>query len=282
MISFPYITDTDLERIDSMVKFQPHAVMLELYYGADETRIVDNFIDTLNRYFSVNLIDLEPEPGKKKIAISAIRDLKPKIRNTKSQNQLNLIVIKKFEQLGIEAATAILKVLEEPSSGTMFLLATKNLSNVLATIASRCYKLKLKRPDIKYLSNRLGIESARLKPLMMLSGGRLQILEKLINEHEGSNSERQILEDAKKWAISKDSLDRLEIFDKYQKLDAVENLILAIAGIQKSLIEHFMNNGDQRFIQSLISEAEAVDAIIRDTSSLNLNKRVVQIKLSTL
>ncbi|HMS32420.1 MAG TPA: hypothetical protein PKA29_04115 [Candidatus Saccharibacteria bacterium] len=277
-----FITEQDDRYLQSIAKLKPHAVMLVGYYGSNLNKIIEHFILKLKQNSILTRLDLNPIDGKKKISIDSVRELNAKLKLSKKETELSIVVIEQANALSLEAATALLKILEEPNRGTMFILGVGYQDQILPTIASRCYKLKLKKPNMKDLSLGLGLELAKLKPLMMLCGGRLDTLVRIIDEGDSASSERQILEDAKKWVTSKDKLERLEISDKYSELDQINDFIVAIAGVQKSLVEHFIDSRDFKLAQNMSKKAMSVDTIIRDTSYLNLNKRVIQIELSNI
>jgi DNA polymerase III delta prime subunit len=277
-----FITEQDDRYLQSIAKLKPHAVMLVGYYGSNLNKIIEHFILKLKQNSILTRLDLNPIEGRKKISIDSVRELNAKLKLSKKETELSIVVIEQANALSLEAATALLKILEEPNRGTMFILGVGYQDQILPTIASRCYKLKLKKPNMKDLSLGLGLELVKLKPLMMLCGGRLDTLVRIIDEGDSVSSERQILEDAKKWVTSKDKLERLEISDKYSELDQINDFIVAIAGVQKSLVEHFIDSRDFKLAQNMSKKAMSVDTIIRDTSYLNLNKRVIQIELSNI
>ena len=277
-----FITKQDDKYLRSIAKLKPHAVMLVGYYGSNLNKIIEHFILKLKQNSILTRLDLNPIEGKKKISIDSVRELNAKLKLSKKETELSIVVIEQANALSLEAATALLKILEEPNRGTMFILGVGYQDQILPTIASRCYKLKLKKPNMKDLSLGLGLEMAKLKPLMMLCGGRLDTLVRIIDEGDSASSEREILEDAKKWVTSKDKLEKLEISDKYSKLDQINDFIVAIAGVQKSLVEHFIDSRDFKVAQNMSKKAMLVDIIIRDTYYLNLNKRVIQIELSNI
>jgi DNA polymerase III delta prime subunit len=277
-----FITEQDDRYLQSIAKLKPHAVMLVGYYGSNLNKIIEHFILKLKQNSILTRLDLNPIEGRKKISIDSVRELNAKLKLSKKETELSIVVIEQANALSLEAATALLKILEEPNRGTMFILGVGYQDQILPTIASRCYKLKLKKPNMKDLSLGLGLELVKLKPLMMLCGGRLDTLVRIIDEGDSASSERQILEDAKKWVTSKDKLERLEISDKYSELDQINDFIVAIAGVQKSLVEHFIDSRDFKLAQNMSKKAMSVDTIIRDTSYLNLNKRVIQIELSNI
>ena len=81
-----------------------------------------------------NAFFLQPEE-KKTITIEQVRNLLSKLGL--KQNADQFIVINRVEQLGDDAANALLKNLEEPQEHVHFVLLSSELSAVLPTILSR-------------------------------------------------------------------------------------------------------------------------------------------------
>jgi DNA polymerase III subunit delta' len=63
-----------------------------------------------------------------------------------------VVIVTPAEALNLPAANALLKTLEEPPEGTVFLLVTTALSRLLPTIRSRCRLLPVATPDAKVAS----------------------------------------------------------------------------------------------------------------------------------
>lgn len=87
------------------------------------------------------------------------------------------------ERMQVEAANKLLKVVEEPPEGTIFLFVSNDPSKVLPTIISRTqsYPLSpLPRPEIeKYLMRRYGLPDYQALELSALAEGRLSKADEL-------------------------------------------------------------------------------------------------------
>lgn len=84
--------------------------------------------------------------AKSQISIEQIRLLSKKLMATGLVNQRRVVVIESINLMTQSAANALLKILEEPPKHVYFLLSASSLSQVPATILSRCFKLNLKLP----------------------------------------------------------------------------------------------------------------------------------------
>ncbi len=97
-------------------------------------------------------IDDKEKKASEYITISQIRELGKFVSLTSHQNGRRVVLVSPAEQLNINAANALLKMLEEPPPETIFLLVTNQLSRILPTIRSRCRVLQMPAPDPQFAS----------------------------------------------------------------------------------------------------------------------------------
>lgn len=74
------------------------------------------------------------------IKIDDIRSLQDKAYKSLAIAKHKIIVIHPADKLNIQAASALLKILEEPPESTVFILVAENIMSLPATIVSRCHK----------------------------------------------------------------------------------------------------------------------------------------------
>lgn len=111
------------------------------------------------------------------ISIKEIQELQRRASLPPFEGQWKVFIIDGAENLSLEAANCLLKVLEEPPPRVMILLLAENEAKLLPTVISRCQRVEL-RPlssvDIeKVLVDSRGVESNRAKLLARLSEGCL-------------------------------------------------------------------------------------------------------------
>ena len=75
-----------------------------------------------------------------------VRDIAEFINQTSLQGEYRFVVIHPAANMNINAANALLKTLEEPSSASMLILIAEQASHLPATIVSRCQHLHFPRP----------------------------------------------------------------------------------------------------------------------------------------
>lgn len=99
------------------------------------------------------------------IRIAQVRALAGFVNLTTHRHGLRVVLLYPAEALNPESANALLKMLEEPPPGTVFLLVADNPDNLLPTIVSRCRKFALPMPSreqsLEWLAGK-GIEDAEV------------------------------------------------------------------------------------------------------------------------
>lgn len=81
---------------------------------------------------------IKPEKSGSAIKIDQIRDLQNTAYLTPQRAKYRVVVIDGADRMNNSAANALLKILEEPASHTVFILLAQQLATVLPTILSRC------------------------------------------------------------------------------------------------------------------------------------------------
>ncbi len=96
---------------------------------------------------------------KKFITVNEIRKLKSFFHLTAAENEWRIALIDCADELNKSASNALLKILEEPPSKSIFLIITNRPARVSATIRSRCRSLNLNKLSIKEIEQVLEIAS---------------------------------------------------------------------------------------------------------------------------
>lgn len=93
-----------------------------------------------------NVLWIQSEKEGQDIKIDQIRSVTEFVNQTSLQGDYRIVVIESAQQMNSNAANALLKTLEEPSSGAMIILISEN-KRLPATILSRCQHLIFPRPS---------------------------------------------------------------------------------------------------------------------------------------
>lgn len=90
---------------------------------------------------------LQPQEGKRDIAVETVRDLCERMAMTSHDNRPKVAIIDPADALNNAGVNALLKSIEEPASKNLFLLVTSRLGTLLPTLRSRCQCLRVHPPE---------------------------------------------------------------------------------------------------------------------------------------
>lgn len=93
-----------------------------------------------------DLLLIEPEDKSHVIKVDAIREAIDFVHHTSSQRQRRVVLIRGAAKMNRHAANALLKILEEPTPDTVFIVVAEQYLALPATIRSRCQHFALKPP----------------------------------------------------------------------------------------------------------------------------------------
>jgi len=104
-----------------------------------------------NSHPNVRLLQKEYDEKTKKyknnIIINQIRELESFVYQFSFDGSPKFIIIDSSDDLNINSANALLKILEEPKKNIYIILISHHLSKLLPTIRSRCIKFKFSNPE---------------------------------------------------------------------------------------------------------------------------------------
>jgi DNA polymerase-3 subunit delta' len=119
---------------------------------------------------------LSREAGKKNISIEAVRDFIKMLSLSSFLNSYKIGIIKEAETLSTEAASALLKTLEEPRDKVIIILLTSSVDLLMPTIVSRSQVLYFYPVPFEivydYLVKELNLKRGDAKDMAALSAGR--------------------------------------------------------------------------------------------------------------
>ena len=111
------------------------------------------------------------------IGIDQVRDMEHAAALGAYEGKYRVFIIDGVEKMSLEASNALLKTLEEPPPGVIFLLLSSREDELLSTIRSRCQRLEVKpvpeREMVELLVSEHGLGAEDAELLARLSAGRL-------------------------------------------------------------------------------------------------------------
>ncbi len=122
-----------------------------------------------------NLITLEPLPREKSIKIDPTRRVLDALSLHPLEQGLRAVLIPDMDRMTEQAQNAVLKSLEEPDPGTVFIMTTGNERALLPTILSRCRMVRLAPWPAERVTEYLlahGVAADAAHTWAAMSGGR--------------------------------------------------------------------------------------------------------------
>jgi DNA polymerase-3 subunit delta' len=131
------------------------------------------------------------------IKIDEIRELITRASWAPSVASYRVVVMEDADRLTESAASALLKVIEEPGLRTIWLLCAPTLTDVLPTIRSRCRHLSLRTPSTKAVANLLidreSIDPKTAEFAARAAGGHIGRARRLATDENAKQNRTSIL-----------------------------------------------------------------------------------------
>lgn len=246
----------------------PHALLFTGIAGIGKTQFTESFVRSLlcqqitaagyscNTCQDCHLVSNKSHPNlswitaENTIKIDQIREINEFIQQSSLKAGLRIVVIAHADRMNINAANALLKTLEEPSSNAMIILISNQFASLPATILSRCQRILFSPPPstvgLDFLNTQLPETKLDLKLLLQLAHGAP--LSALQLAQEDFLSIRQMLFDALT-SLSKHQIDPIKIASKLQNngiqvLDFLLSWLIDLVRLQLGEDESIITNKD--------------------------------------
>lgn len=208
------------------------------------------------------------------IKIGQVRELQRKLHYKPLEGRKKVVIIDGAEKLGLAAANALLKTLEEPPPETLIILISTSLSLLLPTIISRCQKIRFQPLSIESLRKVVGralpLQEEALQSLAFLSGGSpgraLQLAEDSIWE-----TRKELLE-----RIEQLSSDNIEEFFQFsgslaKDKEGLEGILELLKTFFRDILI-FRENGKDKVVN--LDLLPSIERLANELSSAELVDRI--------
>lgn len=125
------------------------------------------------------------EPEKDAVRLHQVRQIQEELRFAPLAGERRAVIIAGADKLTLEAANALLKILEEPPAATIFIMVATDTTLIPATVSSRCCTVNFRPLPVHVVAELLAPEAEN--PLLMaaLSGGSIRRARELVHAAEG-------------------------------------------------------------------------------------------------
>jgi DNA polymerase-3 subunit delta' len=153
----------------------------------------------------------------KQISVEQIRGLSDFFGMTAHQGDRRVIVIHPAESMNPNAANALLKNLEEPPPGLLFILVSHKPQQLLPTILSRCLAFALPAPDAASATRWLADQGVKNPAAALAASGFAPLQAVQLDEQLGSEERDKLLRGAR----LPETLDVFALAEALQKTEQV-------------------------------------------------------------
>lgn len=214
-----------------------------------------------------------PEDGKKNISVDYVRALRNEAYLKPNISERRVFIIDPADTMNAESQNAILKVLEEPPAGAVFILITESASSLLPTVRSRCVTLSLSPADendaVKFISENGDYNAEEISKAVRSASGNIGKAIKLLSGDEDVNSDAATIVSL---CEKRDAYGMLLAFRKYEK-DRVgtAELLLAIKNVLSERLCEAVKGNYYGMGEKRISELITLCDGAREKLVMNIN-----------
>ena len=197
------------------------------------------------------LAHIDAESKQANISVEESRHIIQQLSLKPFESKYKILVLWLPEFMNISAANAILKILEEPSPNTLFLLVSQNPNQLLATIISRVQAVQtspITDDEIKrYLMQRLQVPDEKAQQVAYMADGNLNAAFHLLeNTH---NTQHDLFVEWMRTCFKKDMGELVALTDTFAKLPKDQQKSLLHYGLSICREALVWKQGDERLVR---------------------------------
>jgi DNA polymerase-3 subunit delta' len=154
-----------------------------------------------------------------------------------------LIIIEDANKMSIEAQNALLKNLEEPPIGTVFIISAPNYTSLLPTVLSRLTTIELLNPSKEALTKYYlaqGYSKNNIEQSFLITGGLPELMKDMLDQSEHPLN---IATELARSILSSNIFDRL---NKVNELAKDKNQFRDVIFVIKQMSKIGLNSNDQK------------------------------------
>ncbi len=265
-----YVQPQSKHILEATLADRPHALLLTGPQGVGLATIARNYtLESSERVIAVlpekdEKVDLE----KGTITVQSIRRLYDMTRTVEPAGRV--VVVDYAERMAIPAQNAFLKLLEEPSEGTRFVLLTHQPELLLPTITSRSQRVDL-RPITSEQSEALLSElkvtdATKRAQLLFIANGLPAELTRLVQDEDYFTARAGLVKDARTF-VTGSAYDRLLLAKKYK--DNRTQALTLLEDSMKLLKRTLASNGDISSLR-MLSRLEVIHKRLYEQGNVRL------------
>jgi DNA polymerase III gamma/tau subunit len=157
--------------------------------------------------------------GKEGIKIDDVREAIERINLSPNLSSFKVLLFTKAENLGIEAANALLKTFEEPPADSIIILTAISEKSLPQTVVSRGQKIKLNvlnKNDIQEILLK-EFSKEEIEKVLLYSSGSIGDAKKMLSEPKKLEEKKQYYSDIEKLLKSGSVIEKFKVIEFYDQ-----------------------------------------------------------------
>lgn len=234
--------------LDRFIASPSHALLLVGNKQAAADELVMTVANHLHKVFKSVHRQILPDGAT--ISIDVVRELRGEERLKTSATHTtvaSVVSIVPIDAMQHEAQNALLKLLEEPPKGTLFILVCHDESKMLSTISSRCKRVDVLPVSYDQAMQNYGTQK-KVQQAYYMSGGEAMLLDALLTDTD--HPLLQAVTEAKT-LLAAPLVERLQQVDTIVKEKRVEQCLDALSRICRAALQTATGSKQQTWAQNL-------------------------------
>lgn len=213
---------------------------------------------------------------------NSVRGLMREVAMRSVENNIKIFILSCAEEMNAESANALLKVLEEPPSGTLYFLTSSQPGHLLTTIKSRCQTIRLHsvaEADIETAVRLSGVSPTELRLITRLSNGNMGHALQLMSGELMRRRERMleflvgVL--SPQWFKVSECTEALAVEGRKDKDLILDILNLALTWFEDVL---YVQNGLAESVVVNVDNLDRLNKFLRNFPQTNIEKTISELE----
>lgn len=196
--------------------------------------------------------------GSEGIKIEQVREMIERINLSPVLSGYKVFLITHTENIGLEAANALLKTLEEPPRDSIIILTGTSEKRLPETVVSRSQVVKLNPATEKEIRKILEreFESDDITEVIDLAEGSIGEVKKLLTDTGASKAKKKMVDDLGALLSSRSIIERFKIIEEYDKSQKLRELYDQLA---RALFGHLLGSSKPSLMPEDISRERQIN-----------------------
>jgi DNA polymerase-3 subunit delta' len=209
------------------------------------------------------------------ISVAESQDIIRRLSLRSFEGGYKVMIIWKADEMNTQAANKLLKVLEEPTNNTIFILLAEDEERMLMTIRSRTQIVRVpgieEEAMISYITSHLGAGRSEAESCVSRASGSLAQARELLEAEEGSGRNRELFIQLMRVCYKKNVIEMqqwAESAAKQTKIAQADFIDYAIHMFRQSVLKNYTGNQLTRLTKE---EEEFLDKFARFVTGNNIH-----------